>query len=71
MKLYSKKSRETIPSTSISVEGKTIADPQKIAENFNNFFNSIGKNIRKTSSQLKCIFLTISKTPSLTLFSFH
>ena len=45
--IYSKKSSKTIPPSSISVEGKTISDPQNIAENFNNFFTSIGKNIQK------------------------
>ena len=69
--IYSKKSSKTIPPSSISVEGKTISDPQNIAENFNNFFTSIGKNIQKKSSQLRNNFLTTSKTPSLTLFSFH
>ena len=69
--IYSKKSSKTIPPSSISVEGKTISDPQNIAENFNNFFTSTGKNIQKKSSQLKNIFLTSSKTPSLALFSFQ
>ena len=69
--IFSKKSSKTIPQSSISVEGKTISDPKNIAENFNNFFNSVSKNIQKNSSQLKNIFLTSSKTPSLTLFSFH
>ena len=45
--IYSKKSAKTIPQSSISVEGKTISDPKNIAENFNNFFTSIGKNIQK------------------------
>ena len=48
--IYSKKSSKTIPPSSISVEGKTISDPQNIAENFNTFFTSIGKNIQKKSS---------------------
>ena len=51
--LYSKKSSKTIPPSPISVEGKTISDPQNIPENFNNFFISIGKNI-----QTKNIFPT-------------
>ena len=45
--IYSKKSSKTIPPSSISVERKIIPDPQIIAENFNNFFISIGKNIQK------------------------
>ena len=48
--IYSKKSSKTIPPSSISVEGKTISDPQNIAENFNTLFTSIGKNIQKKSS---------------------
>ena len=51
--IYSKKSSKTIPPSSISVEGKTISDPQNIAENFNNFVTSIVKNIQKKSCQLK------------------
>ena len=68
--IYSKKNSKIIPS-SIFVKGKAISDPQNIAENFNNFLTSNSKNIKKKSSQLKNIFLTNSKTPSLTLFSFH
>ena len=45
--IYSKKSSKTIRPSSISVERKIISDPQIIAENFNNFFISIGKNIQK------------------------
>ena len=45
--IYSKKSSKTIPPSSISVEGKTISDPQNIAENFNNFVTSIVKKIQK------------------------
>ena len=45
--IYSKKSSKTIPPSSISVEGKTVSDLQNIAENFNNFFTNIGKNIQK------------------------
>ena len=48
--IYSKKSSKTIPPSSISVEGKTISDPQNIAENFNTLLTSIGKNIQKKSS---------------------
>ena len=39
MKLYtSKKNSKAIPPSSIAVEGKTISDPQNIAENFKNFY---------------------------------
>ena len=43
--IYSKKSSNIIPPSSVSVEGKTISDPQNVAENFNNIFTSIAKNI--------------------------
>ena len=43
--IYSKKSSKTTLPSSISVEGKTISDPQSIAENLNNVFTNIGKNI--------------------------
>ena len=70
--IYSKKSSKTIPPSFISVEGKTTSDPQNISENFNKLFTSIDKNIKKKkSSQLKHIFLTTSKIPSVTFFSFH
>ena len=60
----------TIPPSSISVESKTISDPQNIAENFNNFFTSIGKNIQKKIFPTKKHFSNYLKDP-ITLFSFH
>ena len=53
----------TIPPSSISVEGKTILDPQNIAENFNNFFTSIGKNIQKKIFPTKKHFSNYLKDP--------
>ena len=61
--IYSKKSSKTIPPSSISVEGKTISDPQNIAENFNNFFTSIGKNIQKKIFPTKKHFSNFLKDP--------
>ena len=69
--IYSKKSSKTILPSSIWAEGKTISDPQNIAENFNTFFTRIGKDIQKKFFLAKTIFLTTSKIPSLTFFSFH
>ena len=69
--IFSKKSSKTIPQSSISVEGKTISDPKNIAENFNNFFISIDKNIQNKFSQLKNIFIISSKTPINNTFFIH
>ena len=61
--IYSKKSSKTIPPSSISVEGRTISDPQNIAVIFNNFFTSIGKNIQKKIFQTKKNFSNFLKDP--------
>ena len=57
---YSKKNSKAIPPSSIAVEGKTISDPQNIAENFKNFYQHWQKYLKK-SSQLKNIFLSLIK----------
>ena len=69
--IYSKKSSKTIPPSSISVEGKTISDPQTLLILSITFLPALAKIFKKNSSQLKNIFLTSSKTPSLTHFPFH
>ena len=61
--IYSKKSSKTIPPSSVSVEGKTISDPQNIAVIFNNVFTSIGKNIHKKIFQTKKKFSNFLKDP--------
>ena len=58
-----KKSSKKIPPSSISVEDKTISDPKNIAENFNNFFTSIGKNIQKNIFPTKKHFSNFLKDP--------
>ena len=65
--IYSKESSKTIPPSSISVESKTISDPQNIAENLNNFFTSIGKNIHKKIFPTKKHFSNDLKDPIISL----
>ena len=53
MKLYlpEKAKKDSIIST-IIVDGNTITDPNEMAESFNNFLTSIGKNLKKRRSLL-------------------
>ena len=66
--IYSKESSKAIPPSSISVESKTISDPQNIAENLNNFFTSIGKNIHKKIFPTKKHFSNDLKDPIIDIF---
>ena len=49
MKLYLAESVKKNSSIStIIVDGNTVTAPTEMAENFNNFFTSLGKNLPKT-----------------------
>ena len=62
--IYSKKSNKTVPLSSISVEGKTISDPQNIAENFKStFLPVLTKNIQKRIFPTKKHFSNYLKDP--------
>ena len=61
--IYSKKSSKTIPPSSISVEGKTISDPQNIAKNFNNFFYQYWQKYSKKILPTKKHFSNFLKDP--------
>ena len=51
IKLYlPEKSKKDISISTIIADGNTITAPTEIAENFNNFFSSIGKKPQKYSS---------------------
>ena len=52
-----------IPSSSISVEGKTISDSQNIAENFNNFFYQHWQKYSKKIFPTKKHFSNFLKDP--------
>ena len=45
--VYSKNKNKTNSPSSLIQDGKTITDQKHIAEHFNNFFTSIGKNYKK------------------------
>ena len=44
--IYSKKKKDNISPSSLLVNGQTNTDKLNIAENFNNFFTSIGKKLQ-------------------------
>ena len=53
MKLYlPKKGKKDSSISTIIVDGNTITDPNEMAESFNNFLTSIGKNLKKRRSLL-------------------
>ena len=53
MKLYlPEKAKKDSSISTIIVDGNTITDPNEMAESFNNFLTSIGKNIKKRRSLL-------------------
>ena len=69
MKLYLP---EKIKKTSIStivVDGNTITAPTEMAECFNNFFTSVGKNLQKKIPPTKKTFTNYLKTPNLEILS--
>ena len=45
--IYSKKKKDNISPSSLIVNGQTVTDKLNIAENFINFFTSIGKKTTK------------------------
>ena len=53
MKLYlPEKAKKDSSISTIIVDGNTITDPNEMAESFNNFLTSIGKNLKKRRSLL-------------------
>ena len=50
--------------SAIIVDDTTITDPIEIAENFNNFFTSIGANIQKIIPPTKKTFTDYLKKPN-------
>ena len=51
--------------SAIIVDGNAITAPTKMAENFNNFFTSIGKNLQEKIPPTKKTFTDYLKTPNL------
>ena len=53
MKLYlPKKAKKDSSISTIIADGNTITDPNEMAESFNNFLTSTGKNLKKRRSLL-------------------
>ena len=55
--------------STIIVDGNTITAPTEMAENFNNFFTSIGKNLQKKIHATKKTFTDYLKTLNLENFT--
>ena len=65
-------SRQNKKGSSIStiiVDGNTITAPTEMTENFNSFFTSIGKNLKKKIPPTKKTFTDYLKTPNLENFT--
>ena len=65
--ISSRKSKKDSSISIIIVDGNTITAPTEMAENFNNFFPSIGKNLQKKIPPTKKTFYL--KTPNLENFT--
>ena len=59
---YSKNKNKT--NSPLLQDGKTITDQKHIAEDFNNFFTSIGKKLQKNIPSTKKHFSSLLKNPN-------
>ena len=62
--VYSKKSKTTNSPSSIIIKGNTVTKPQDIAEHFNEFFTSIGKNLQENIPPTKKRYSNYLKNPN-------
>ena len=60
--IYSKKNTESTSSSSLIADRKNITHPQDMAEHFNNFFTSVGKEIQDYIPPTKNNFKNYLKT---------
>ena len=67
--ISSRKSKKDSSILTIIVDGNTITAPTEMAENFNNFFPSIGKNLQEKIPPTKKTFTDYLKTPNLEKFT--
>ena len=65
----SRKSKKDSSISTIIVDGNSITAPTEMAENFNNFFTSIGKNLQEKIPPTKKTFTDYLKTPNLENFT--
>ena len=67
--ISSQKSKNDSSISTIVVHGSTITAPTEMAESFNNFFTSIGKNLQKKIPPTKKTFTDYLKTLNLKNFT--
>ena len=69
--LSSRKSKKDSSISNIIVDGNTITAPTEMAENFNNFFTSKGKNLQKNIPPTKKTFTDYLRAPNLDNQLYH
>ena len=62
--IYSKKAAKTNSSSSLLINQKSITNQQDMAEHFNNFFTSIGKNLQEKIAPTRNDYAQYLKTPN-------
>ena len=67
--ISSQKSKKDSSISTIIVDGNTITAPTEMAENFNNFFTLIGKNLQEKIPPTKKTFTDYLKTPNIENFT--
>ena len=67
--ISSRKSKKDSSISTLIIDGNTITAPTEMAENFNNFFTSIGKNLQEKIPPTKKTFTDYLKTPNLENFT--
>ena len=67
--ISSQKSKKGSSISTIIVDGNTITAPTEMAENFSNFFTSIGKSLQEKIPPTKKTFTDYLKTPNIENFT--
>ena len=62
--VYSRKSKKNNTPSSLLIDGKTITNPKDIAENFNNFFTSIGTKLQNNIPPTRRQYFDYLKHPN-------